>query len=101
MDGTRVTPERYTGRLGFPLFEELGQVVILRVPVDSGESASENAAEVDNLTGEDCYRQLSRQRYGAWWVAIRANVHALHLPGSVRLTIWRVGVSRTRMRRNA
>ena len=64
MDGTRVTPERYTGRLGFPLFAELGQVVILRVPVDSVESDSGNAAEVDNLAGENCYRQLSRQRYG-------------------------------------
>ena len=64
MDGTPVTPERYTGRLGFPLFEELGQVVILRVPVDSDECDSRNALEVDSATGETCYRQLSRQRYG-------------------------------------
>ena len=64
MDGTRVTPERYTGRLGFPLFEALGQVVILRVPVNADESDPGDVAEVDCRTGETCYRQLSRRRYG-------------------------------------
>lgn len=71
MDGTPVTPQRYTGRLGFPAFQQLGQVVILRVPVEpddtdaSNDTAASNAVEVDATVGERCYRQLSQGRYGA------------------------------------
>ncbi|MCZ6661363.1 MAG: GNAT family N-acetyltransferase, partial [Actinobacteria bacterium] len=32
MDGTPVTPTRYTGRLGIPLFSELGKIMVLRLP---------------------------------------------------------------------
>jgi hypothetical protein len=32
MDGTRVTPETYTGRLGIPQFREAAKVAILRLP---------------------------------------------------------------------
>lgn len=36
MDGTAVTPERYTGRLGVPRFEALAHVEVLRVPARAG-----------------------------------------------------------------
>lgn len=36
MDGTAVTPARYTGRLGIPRFESLAQIVVLRIPARAG-----------------------------------------------------------------
>ena len=36
MGGTARTPVRYTGRLGIPMFEELGDVAILKVAVPDG-----------------------------------------------------------------
>jgi hypothetical protein len=63
MDGTPITPTRYTGRLGIPLFAELGKVMVLRLPtcgvqVDAGD---------DWLTNEErgsvCYLRLSAGRY--------------------------------------
>lgn len=39
MDGTAVTPERYTGRLGIPGFRAVGQLAILRIPSAPGAVA--------------------------------------------------------------
>ncbi|GDY12492.1 hypothetical protein LBMAG53_13700 [Planctomycetota bacterium] len=36
MDGTAVTPERYTGRLGIPVFTVVGRLAILRIPSAPG-----------------------------------------------------------------
>ncbi|HWB73372.1 MAG TPA: GNAT family N-acetyltransferase [Nannocystaceae bacterium] len=40
MDGTAVTPGRYTGRLGIPRFEPLAQIVVLRIPARPGSRSS-------------------------------------------------------------
>lgn len=40
MDGTAVTPARYTGRLGIPRFEPLAQIVVLRIPTDAAAPSS-------------------------------------------------------------
>jgi len=36
MDGTRKTPERYTGRFGIPAFSELAKIMVLRVACEPG-----------------------------------------------------------------
>lgn len=63
MDGTAATPTRYTGRLGIPLFSELGKIMVLRLPT----SGSLVAADGDWLTtgerGRSCYLRLSAGRY--------------------------------------
>lgn len=62
MDGTPVTPTRYTGRLGVPQFSELARIAVLRLMSAKGEPIL-----MDSLTGDaagsDGYRRLSRGRY--------------------------------------
>jgi acetyltransferase (GNAT) family protein len=60
MDGTRVSPLSYTGRVGVPSFLELGKVIVLQVPtaVDSLGAIQ----VVPTKEGEDCYRILRRGR---------------------------------------
>lgn len=65
MDGTAVTPPRYTGRLGIPPFRELGKVMVLRLL-----SATEHADADERFTttaalAEACYRRLSDGRYAS------------------------------------
>ena len=64
MGGTALTPERYTGRAGIPPFQDVGQLMILRI------SASDQGIEGDSArfvtTGEaglSCFRRLSLGRY--------------------------------------
>lgn len=65
MDGTPITPQRYTGRLGLPAFEELANLVVLRLIAssDPAEDIHEFVVTADRL--EDCYRRLSGGRYAA------------------------------------
>jgi hypothetical protein len=63
MDGTPVTPTRYTGRLGIPLFSELGKIMVLRlptggIPVDAGDGWLTTGDR-----GGVCYLRLSTGRY--------------------------------------
>lgn len=61
MDGTRITPDRYTGRLGVPQFHEVAKIMILRVPT-SINSQTEPGWETDSSTGIACFAQLSSGR---------------------------------------
>ena len=61
MDGTRITPTRYTGRLGIPPFQELGKIMVLRIATRT-DSLRESATITDAL-GAACYVRLSAGRY--------------------------------------
>jgi hypothetical protein len=62
MDGTRVTPERYTGRLGIPAFRELGKVIVLRLPaLRDGGRHDDRLASTDESAAA-CYQRLSAGR---------------------------------------
>lgn len=62
MDGTRVTPDSYTGRLGIPAFCEVGKVAVLRIPTCAKHDA-EQSFETAAGFAEECYRRLSVGRY--------------------------------------
>ena len=61
MDGTRATPDRYTGRGGLPAFAVVGKTVVLRL-----QAADKGCGErygSDPAAGEHLYRELSLGRY--------------------------------------
>jgi hypothetical protein len=62
MDGTPVTPTRYTGRLGIPPFQKLAEIIVLRIGT-SNDRRSESATGVDDATGAACYARFSAGRY--------------------------------------
>jgi hypothetical protein len=64
MDGTPVTPVRYTGRAGLPAFRELGNVIVFRIA--TGDVPLEPAADhwvTTAAAGMECYRRLRAGRY--------------------------------------
>lgn len=61
MEGTRVTPDEYTGRVGAPAFRALGRVAVLRLPTAPGEWTELPPSG----EGEAVFRGLSRGRYAA------------------------------------
>jgi hypothetical protein len=65
MDGTAVTPLRYTGRLGIPLFQELGRIVVLRLPTAGAPDGREDPKPTTGRQGEVCYRRLSVGRFAS------------------------------------
>src|SRR5262249_29169328 len=65
MDGTRVTPERYTGRLGIPPFRELGNVMVLRLSTKSDGGRRDDRFLSAAGPTADCYRRLSAGRYAS------------------------------------
>ena len=61
MDGTRKTPERYTGRYGIPAFAEIGKIMVLRLPGEAADAAGPPlAAPADAFA---TYRSLARRGY--------------------------------------
>jgi hypothetical protein len=64
MDGTQVTPEKYTGRLGIPTFRELGKVMVLRLSTE-GATADARRFTASRADAVACYRQLSLGRYAS------------------------------------
>jgi hypothetical protein len=63
MDGTPVTPTRYTGRLGIPRFEDLGKIVVLRLPTVADPLRSSADWGTTEERGNACYARLSEGRY--------------------------------------
>jgi hypothetical protein len=63
MDGTPATPTRYTGRLGIPLFSELGKIMILRLPTSGIQVDLRDDWLTTSKRGEVCYLRLSASRY--------------------------------------
>lgn len=65
MDGTKVEPDRYTGRLGLPKFITLGKVVVLRIPANPQTDADpEVQIESCGETRQNVFKKLSVQRFG-------------------------------------
>lgn len=60
MEGTPVTPDEYTGRVGIPAFAPLGRVAVLRLPSVEGERGPVTSEDRAHL-----FRRLSRGRYAA------------------------------------
>ena len=61
MDGTSVTPDAYTGRVGIPAFGAVGKVIVLRLL--SGEAAAPAEWLNDTAAGMECFQRLSRGRF--------------------------------------
>jgi hypothetical protein len=62
MDGTPVTPDRYTGRLGIPAFRSAAQVAVLRLPATPGSITTE-PWQGDSARSERCYTALTARCY--------------------------------------
>lgn len=63
MDGTRVTPSRYTGRLGMPLLEELAKVHVLRIETAGFDAFVADAWQASAEQCDACYLRLSLGRH--------------------------------------
>lgn len=66
MDGTPVTPDAYTGRLGIPAFRALGKVLVLRLLCGTGFQPAlqqDRLATCPTNQGMKCFERLSRGRY--------------------------------------
>jgi hypothetical protein len=59
MDGTPVTPDAYTGRLGIPPFREVAKIAVLRVPTANVDSVSWIATDEH---GHTCFAKLTTER---------------------------------------
>ena len=65
MDGTKIEPDRYTGRLGLPKFVTLGKVMILRIPVHPSTDADpEVQIESCGEARQNLFQELSVRRFG-------------------------------------
>ncbi len=63
MDGTSTLPSRYTGRLGIPLFSELGKISVLGLPTSEIQEPFDPAWLTNSEHGSACYLHLSAGRY--------------------------------------
>ncbi|HEY8751905.1 MAG TPA: hypothetical protein VIM11_28245, partial [Tepidisphaeraceae bacterium] len=63
MDGTRVSPETYTGRIGIPAFGVLGKIIVLRIATTN--SSENNCGIAPSIQGEACYRAHARGCYSS------------------------------------
>ena len=63
MDGTPATPTRYTGRLGIPLFSELGKIMVLRLPTSGIQVHPDHGWLTTGECGGICYSRLSAGGY--------------------------------------
>jgi hypothetical protein len=63
MDGTSASPGNYTGRLGIPLFSELGKIMILRCPTSGIAVYPCDGWFTTEERGSACYMRLSRGRF--------------------------------------
>ncbi len=65
MDGTRVSPTNYSGRLGIPRFVPVGKVFILRIDTGAFQMENREAWITTPEEGTECYRRLSKHRYAS------------------------------------
>lgn len=59
MDGTRVTPDAYTGRLGIPAFREVAKVAILRLSATADDPARVAAWRAGSAAGPAVFADLA------------------------------------------
>jgi hypothetical protein len=62
MDGTRKTPQRYTGRFGIPAFTELGRIMVLRLACERGAHRVRQRACAE-AEGLEVFQALTRGEY--------------------------------------
>jgi hypothetical protein len=62
MDGTAMTPERYTGRLGIPPFVEIGRIMVLRVACE-GVVTPRAEYECSDTEAAATHRRLVHEGY--------------------------------------
>ena len=62
MGGTRMTPERYTGRLGIPSFHEVAKIAVLRLPCDGVRAGPANCSRSESKALAT-YKRLVRGCY--------------------------------------
>lgn len=65
MDGTRATPDQYTGGFGIPAAHVLGKTIVWQFRCESPGSPTNAAIRADAAAVRACYRQLSRGRYAS------------------------------------
>jgi len=65
MDGTSAVPSRYTGRLGVPLFKELGRIAVLRLPAAPVTGELADSWDAGPERGEATYRGLAGRGYAS------------------------------------
>jgi hypothetical protein len=63
MDGTPVSPPHYTGRLGIPLFSELGKILVVRLPTSGISPDPGDGWITTGEVGGACYSRLCAGRY--------------------------------------
>jgi hypothetical protein len=63
MDGTPVTPVRYTGRMGIPPFALLGGISILRCSSIDSDADRGRCREAETSEGEACFLRLTEGRF--------------------------------------
>jgi hypothetical protein len=64
MDGTRASPETYTGRIGIPAFLQLGKVFVIRLATET-HNVPERVKLVTDEQGSERFSALSQGRYVA------------------------------------
>jgi hypothetical protein len=65
MDGTRKTPERYTGRFGIPAFAEVGKIMVLRFACEGARPNSVDEPTCASSEGFETFLRLTRGGYAA------------------------------------
>ena len=63
MGGTTRSPTRYTGRLGIPSFEELGEITILRIPISQAACAIEDVVACPVAEVKAHFERLTVNKY--------------------------------------
>jgi hypothetical protein len=78
MDGTRVTPQRYTGRLGIPPFHEIGKIAVIRLDTAAHSADVGRNWDATVNEGTTCFRQLSSHQCAA--IGSRPEERSEHAP---------------------
>ena len=62
MDGTKVTPAQYTGRLGLPRFTALGKIAVVRLCLGP-QDERDDSWEANEQDGEECHERLASRGF--------------------------------------
>jgi len=94
MDGTPVTPDRYTGRLGIPHFREVAKIAVLKLPTSSLTSPLEGeVAAKRRVRGEVLKMQPPTRNAGRCDLPLKGGGHEEGPECFKRLTAGRISTS--------
>jgi hypothetical protein len=65
MDGTRDTPDKYTGHVGIPGVRVLGKTIIWQLRCAAANDQNDDRFAAGQEQVDECYRKLSRGRYAS------------------------------------